>query len=364
MDKHILKVCYVLSYRAPWYVRTKTLITALRGISDIKLYEACNTRSGFIRYLETFVKFLWIRYKENPDIFIVGFRGHEIYWLLRLFAWRKKFVFDAMMSPYDSLVNEKKKVKKTSLLAKLLLYIESSILNDANLLITDTELHVEFFSEMFGISKDKIHPIPVGADEELFDSSKIDQMNFENDFTVLFYATFLPLHGVEIVLKSASLLKHLPIKIIIIGGKDNPEKVLELMSFKKKSKLKNLCHINWVEYEKLPEYIKGADLCLGGPFGGTSQARRVITGKTYQFMCMGKPTIIGKINQDVGLVDRENCFMVDQLDHYSLANAIKVAYSGEVDLKEIGRNARLLYLECYSTDIIQCKLSDLLYGRL
>ena len=65
--------------------------------------------------------------------------------------------------------------------------------------------------------------------------------------------------------------------------------------------LSNIEHSSWVPLEELPRLIINADLCLAGPFGNTLQANKVITGKAYQFLSLGKVSIIGKIHEEVGL---------------------------------------------------------------
>jgi len=342
------KVCYVLSYKASRYVRTTALVEALKLIPNIQLLQARNNTKGIFRYLETFLKFLRIRLVENPDMYIIGFRGHEIYWFLRIFALKKIFIFDEMMSPYDSFVNEKAAFSKNSIIARTVFALERSILKNTNYVLTDTNLHSEFLEKTFTIDRKKIIVIPVGTDEKLFGDRNIKAKDFGKQFTVFFYATFLPLHGIDIVLKAAKLVEDLPIKFVIIGGKGKKKALREFNGLIKELNLKNIEHHEWVEFEELPGYIKGADLCLGGPFGGTPQARRVVTGKTYQFLFMGKATVVGEIEEAFGFIDGENCFLVEQNYPEALAEIVNKAYQRRSSLREIGNKGRKLFLENFS----------------
>lgn len=352
------KVCYVLAYRAPHYVRTEAILQALRNITEIELFVARNSKTGFFRYVETLVRFLKIRFKENPDIYLVGFRGHEIYWLIRLLAKKKKIIFDEMMSPWDAFAGEKNGYSRSNLISKLLYIIEKNILHNADIVLTDTEAHVEFLTTQFKLEKEKTVAIPVGTDEHLYSDGvdRISEKRFRN-FLVFFYATFLPLHGVDYVLEAASLLQDINVSFLIVGGRGRTKALREITKKINTYNLPNLYHKEWVEPEQLPNIIANSDLCLGGPFGGTPQARRVVTGKTYQFICMGKPTIIGEIeNINPLFKNKVNCLIVEQQNPIALADTICWAYENPTSLKSIGENAKQLYWNEFSSQ----RLSEIL----
>ena len=113
--------------------------------------------------------------------------------------------------------------------------------------------------------------------------------------------------------------------------------------------LKNVTHMDWVEFEELPRYIARADIGLGGPFGNTGQAGRVITGKTFQFLAMAKLVIVGKYNgKDAGFEDKVNCLLVPQGDAMGLAEAILWAFEHVEILDQIGQLGYDLYQSRYS----------------
>jgi glycosyltransferase involved in cell wall biosynthesis len=351
-----VKVCYVLSYYSPHYVRTRTLLAALRRIDHVVLYEAVNTTPSFWRYFQTLLRLIGVRLRHRPEIYILGFRGHEIYWLVRMLTFPRRLIFDQMMSPYDSLVNETKKLRQGSVLERLAFWYERSILKSATAVLTDTSLHRQYFSELFHVAADKIHAIPVGTDEELFRPNTYPARKDRDDFLVLYYGSFLPLHGIDVILEAAAQLKNLPIRFLLIGGNR-----LDLSDFHARCSelgLENVEHRVWVEFEELPELIAQADLCLGGPFGGTGQARHVITGKTFQFLALGKPTVVGVIDQLDGFVDRANCLLVTQGEPKELANAISWAFGNRNELPSIGNEGKQLFLERFSLTNVSLALKE------
>lgn len=353
-----IKVCYILSYRCPNYVRTKTLTEALKRIDNVAFFEAVNTTKGIFRYIQTLSRLLAIRMTKKPDFYILGFRGYEIFWIVRILTFGIPLIFDHMMSPYDSLLNEKRIFKNGGFVEKLIYLYEKSILKYSDVILTDTVIHGEFFAELFKEQREKIHAIHVGANEDLFKNlpsgKKAQKKEF---FDVFFYGTFLPLHGIDIILKAASIVKDRSIRFTLIGGKKKDSQ--DFYETKKRLKLKNIIHKEWVDYEQLPSIISKSDLCLGGPFGNTGQASRVISGKTFQFLAMGKPTIVGKIKHDYGFRDKENCLLVSQENEKELADAILWCFENQKKLGEIGQKGLELYRNKFSIDCIKQSLQSI-----
>jgi len=348
-------VCYILSYYFPAYVRTHSLLSALKGMENISVLEAVNRNTGIARYVETLYKLIRIRLRENPDSYILGFRGYELFWPVRLITFGKKLIFDHMMSPYDSLLYEKKRVRPASISAKLIHRYETSVLTFSDAVLTDTNLHKEYFAELFRIDPKKIFPIHVSTDENLFKRS--EPRIPDGRFNVFYYGSFLPLHGVDVVLEAAEMLKHeKSIRFIFIGGGERMKRLFE----NRENKAGNVLYKNWVDYHLLPDWINQADLCLGGPFGGTGQACRVITGKTFQFLAMGKPTVIGKIDEPAGFVHRQNCILVEQGNARQLADAVLWAHENRRRLNGIGRKGYRLYHDGFSNRRIAEKLKEIL----
>lgn len=354
-----LKVCYVLSYYAARYVRTEALVEALRHLPFVELYEARNTRTGLVRYLETLWKLLKVRLKHNPDVYIIGFRGHEIYFPARLIIGPgKRVIFDEFVSPYDSLVHERKKLSPTARPARLLYSVERRILHSADLLLADTPAQAAQYSRTFQLPLAKFRPIPVGVDELAFalDGPRHDYGT--DEFVVFTYATFLPLHGIDVILRAAALLREHPIRLVIAGGKGAPQ--AEFQETIRALGLTNVEHIPWIDFDLLPEYIRGADVCLGGPFGNTPQAQRVITGKTVQFMACGKATVVGESEETGILTSGQDCLIVPQGDARQLADAILWAFENPEALPALGDKARQAYLLHFSQERIREEMERIL----
>lgn len=358
LGQPVTRVCLVQAYRAPWYIRGASLKAALASVGSISLSLAMNRSAGIRRYREAIRDLLRIRRGSNPHIYILAFRGHEIAWLVRRLTRGRLLVFDSMMSPYAALAEEGKPgLSITRLLAVLWKPIEGAALTQADAVLTDTRLHSEYLQSQFRIPAEKIIVVPVGAIEP--SSVATTAPPEKNALRVLFYGSFLPLHGIDVILDAAERLRDLPLCFDFVGGTaKDARKLAARMSGAQPARFS---YRAWVPFDKLLETdVPAADLCLGGPFGDTPQSRRVITGKTHQFLAAGKATIVGRIDEDCGFTDKSNCLLVEQGNAAALADAIRWAHEHRQLLPGIGAAGRKLHEERYSAPVIGARLAEAL----
>lgn len=356
MAERPLKVCHVVCYRDPRYVRTRNLRAALDAIDGVQVVDATNRRRGFARYVETLWKLLKVRFRDAPDVYVLGFRGHEIFPFVRLLTMGKPLIFDEFMSPSDALLTEGKAGAFGRLAGLVLHPLEWLCLRLSARCLTDTELHREFIATRFGISRDRIDVVYVGGIDSGSQSAGAD---VDSQLHVLFYGTFLPLHGVDVLLRACKLVEDKPIRFHIIGGAGRA--LEEFRALLDELSPGNVVHDAWVDFAELQSrLIPSADLCLGGPFGGTPQARRVITGKTFQFLAQGKPTVIGRVDEPVPFADRQNCLLVEQANAESLAAAFEWALANRDRLPDIGLAGQRLFEDHFSTRALASQLEPAL----
>lgn len=324
----------------------------------MELHLAINDSAGPARYIETLTKVRDIRNRFQPDIYILGFRGHEIYWPLRRLIGKKPIIFDAMMSPYSALKEEGKHGLPGRIAAQIVKPAEAWVLRDADRILTDTNLHAQHFARTFSLPRSKITPLPVGAVESA-NPGVCPRPGSDTELSLLFYGSFLPLHGIEVIVAAAKILRNAPLRFDFIGGGSEARSMLE-REFPSPARI-SFTHRNWVAFDEIvSREIPGADLCLGGPFGDTLQARRVVTGKTSQCLALGKPTLIGAIDEEVGFRDKENCLVVRQGSAQALADAIRWAEKNRDELAAIGARGRELYNRRLSISVIREKLEEVI----
>lgn len=348
-----VRVCLVQSYREPAYIRGRSLASALAAAEEIDLTLAINHSAGLARYWETIRALLRARRETDPQVYVLAFRGHEIAWLVRWLATDRPLVFDAMMSPYSALTDESKHGRPGRWVARFWRRFERALLHSADLVLTDTAAHALYYQSEFGIPAAKLLQVPVGAVEQF--NPPPARVSADAPLRVLFYGSFLPLHGINVILEAAARVADLSIDFHFIGG--NQAQAAQLTKCAASLGVQRYTHRRWVAFEELLEReIPAADLCLGGPFGGTPQACRVVTGKTQQSLALGKAAVIGNIPEDVGFVDKVNCLLVEQNDPEALASALRWAHDNRGALSAIGQAGHDLYARRFSTRTISEQL--------
>ncbi len=358
-----LEVCYLLSYKTPDYTRTAALVFALRQMPDVDLTVIKNTNHGFLRYWQTLSGLISYRRRHKPDVFIVGFRGQEVFWLFYPFMRGRRIIFDEFVNHHDWIVDEHNKFGPVGkwLVAVLDAYMRW-VVRRSTYVLEDTEAHAALSRTLYRAPAEKIVAIPVGANEDLF---KPETASKNGNLEALFYGNMLPLHGINVILDSIKRLNDngriKSMHFTLIGGRGKPKMINLVEKFISDNELSGkLTYLEWVDAEKLPTYIAKADICLGGPFGGTGQARRVITGKTFQFLAMNRPSIIGETDNQGLFQDKKNCLIVPQNDSLELADALWWATNNRNRLEAIGLKGGELYKENFSSEVIGKTLHGLL----
>lgn len=250
-----------------------------------------------VRWLIAYPELL-LRYLHLPkhDAVIIGYMGQLDVLVLRLFAQLRgvPLVWDAFMSLYDTVVEDRKLISSRHLLARILFAWEWLACWMADCIILDTKAHGQYFVDTFNLPPDKIERVFVGTETDVFVPSHSNQCESRTGgetqpFTVLFYGQFIPLHGLGTVVEAAKLTEGRNIRWVLIGKGQESSNIRKLIE---RLDSGNLRLVDWVPYEELSTWIHSADVCLG-IFGDTAKAKRVIPNKVFQVFAAGKPLITG-----------------------------------------------------------------------
>lgn len=297
------------------YPRNASILRSLRQFATV--HQITSNHTSFIHRM-TEVTYGLLRARIwNLDVCFIGFFGQPLVFPARL-RWRGSLILDAFVSTYDTLCFDRQIIKPNSILGRMSFYLDRLSCQMADVVIVDTQAQAGYFKRTFDISQFKLRVIYVGCDDDLFRPLDVPLPEIP---TVLFYGTFLPLHGVDVIVQAAHQMCNERVRFQIIGQGQEYEHIRRLAS---ELMIPNIQFLAPVPLESLPGIIGRATICLGGPFGRSGKAQRVIAGKTFQCLAAGKPTIIGDSPANHELFTHgENVWMCPMADPEALANAIR-----------------------------------------
>ncbi|HEU0266705.1 MAG TPA: glycosyltransferase, partial [Candidatus Saccharimonadaceae bacterium] len=334
-----MKICIVYCYsKYPDYIRVKMLRETLMATEGVEVVYVKYTQKSVLRYIEVLWETFKVRLSERPDAYLLAFRGYELLPAVRVLTLGKPFIYDEFINPLEWVFHEHAKFKAGGIIEKITRSVYRFWCKSTTVILADTASHADISAELSGISRSHYMPLIVSTDETLFAEHKSSRRT-TGQFNVFYYGNMLPLHGAGVVIEAMKLLQDKDISLTLIGGKENTAQSVEV-AVKSGAKIE---YKSWVEFDELPGYMQRADVCLAGPFGGTYQAQFVITGKAYQYLQMGRPTIIGANKESHIFTDRENALVVEQNSPQALAAAITWTYEHRSELERIGQAGHELY---------------------
>ncbi len=332
------------------YPRARSLRQAFAKCRDVQVLVVRNNHIGFLRYPEIAIRIFKTRIFDRPDAYVITFRGYEMLLFMRLTFVRKPIVFDELINFTEWMI-EQGRLQPGSFAYHIFRRWNIWMTKRCQLILADTDAHAKKSSILNKLSIDRYKVLPVSADESMFKPlAAASGPSAKKPFTVLYYGHMVALHGLDYVLRAAELLKDRPdIEFRLAGGKKQGRVARDCAVAVRRGA--HLTHESWLPFEELPTAIHKAGITLGGPFGGTLQARYVVTGKTYQTLASASPVLIGRNEVNEGFVDKKNCLVVPQADAEALAEAIRWAADHPKEMALIGLAGRKLYEQHFSHEI-------------
>ncbi|MCA9912890.1 MAG: glycosyltransferase [Anaerolineae bacterium] len=219
---------------------------------------------------------------------------------------------DYMVGQLDTLQDRSARLNP----AKYWLYEEIERFNLRNLhSVTDTALHREVFAQLSGVTPEHMTVLPVGV-------QSLDLLPPPPDNTppvVQYAGTYIPFHGVDVILRAASRLPDWTFEMIGVGQ--------TLPQARKIAQILNLQNVQFIEQyvpqETLRQWQTRSTLMLG-VFGDAAKTDYVIPNKVFEALALGRPIITAQ-SQAIAeqFTDGEHLVLVPPGDDAQLAASIR-----------------------------------------
>ncbi len=346
-----------LAGRELTYQRNDVLLRAFRRLGEVEVVENKHPARSLIR------NSLWVGLLALPklltgkyDLIFVGFYGHLLMLEVGIIARLRGMpvLFDVFVSNYDTLVQDRQTVSPTSLAAKMTRWLDKTSCRLADHLLIDTQLHVDFFVQTYHLPPEKFSVLPVGCNEDIF--SPTEKRPTHEPSEVLYYCTYMPLHGADVVVEAAKLLAGEAIRFQLIGTGQEFVRVQQAARG-----LENVRLTPFTPLESLRDEIARADICLGGHFGASDKAGRVVPGKVYQILAMARNLIASDSPANRGVLTHNvSALLCPPGDPHALAAAILTLHQNPTRREQLAQAGRAVYSAQCSEAVITAHLRKII----
>lgn len=337
----------------PSYSRNRVLRKGLQEAgAEVML---CVTREKGWRRMSD----LYRSYRALPahDLLVVGYSDSRSMVPFARSISSVPVVWDAFYSLYDSFVADRALVSKANPKAWWYWLADYMSVHLAHRVLLDTKAHAGYFARTFFASPERFIRVLVGTDDALFNTTG-GESSTHTPLIVGFYGKYIPLQGVDVIVRAAHLLSaRKDIRFVLLGSGQTHEQARNLAVT---LKTENVEFLPRIPYEEMPAFFASLDIALG-VFGTTDKVMRVIPNKVYDAMVTGKPIITSDTPAIRELLRHGyDAYLVPRGDPRALAAAIEKLADDESLRLSLGVRA----LETYRSHATPRVIGEGLLGTL
>jgi glycosyltransferase involved in cell wall biosynthesis len=280
-------------------------------------------------------------------------------WVGRLLG--KRILVDFYISQHDTIVNDRNIVGKNSVRATLLLLKDKLFMKVAHKVIFLNRSEAEYYQRVAGVTLEeaKVAVIPLCVDyrKEAFFSNRIE----DGSFDICWWGTYIPLHGLEILIRAFSFIDNKEIRLHIFG--DSDEKAVAYAELVERLGLAGRVQINnglsFSSGTLGPFLSARCDIAIGN-FGASEKAKTVLVNKVVDALSLGIPCLTMRTQATVELFPLEEGLIFADPHPETIAEKIERCFYDRSVLAAIGKAGKRKYLECFSPDVFRANLLALL----
>lgn len=208
-------------------------------------------------------------------------------------------LLDAFISLYDTVVLDRRLLRRGGLAARFLFRLERRAFATATSIVVDTPENAQYYSRLFELPRERFAVIPLCIPP--VDRASPSTRDREcGSMRCLFLGTFVPLQGIPTIVAAMRLLAdEADIEFVFVGDGQDAHHLQEYIATEKNPKV--TWHRGHYPTPFVIEQISSADVCLG-IFDDGPKAQRVVPYKVYHYLALGMPTVTAatKSTQRIG----------------------------------------------------------------
>ena len=203
--------------------------------------------------------------------------------------WRRvPVIWDLFISPYDTVVNDRRMLGRWHPVSLTLYASEWLASRLATCLFLDTAAHARRFEALMGLPVGRVGAVPLGTDPSRF-PARTGAPTVHSPLRIFFYGQYIPLHGLETVVRAARLLEERGVAVEweLAGTGQEHARITALISSLGATSVRQ---VGWIAPGDLPARIHSADVGVG-IFGTSAKALTVVPNKVYEIAATQTPII-------------------------------------------------------------------------
>jgi glycosyltransferase involved in cell wall biosynthesis len=289
----------------------------------------------------------------RPDAVVVGYLGHFDVHLARLLYPRHIFSRHRVPIVLDHLISaantaKDRRIAGGGLKQRLLTLIDAAALRAADIVVVDTEEHLEIVPEKY---RSKAVVVHVGAPAPWHAAAREPSADLGGPLKVVFYGLYTPLQGTPVIGEALGRLAGAPVEVTMIGrGQDQAE------TKRAAAANQGVCWLDWVPAAELPALVAAHDVCLG-IFGTGDKALRVVPNKVFQGAAAGCAVITSDTAPQRRVLG-DAAVLVPPGDPAALADALLRLANDREALLKLRHAARQLAAERFTPEQVVGPLTD------
>ena len=196
-------------------------------------------------------------------------------------------LWDMFISGYDTVVNDRRLLPRWHPLALSLYLLEWMASRMVSALFLDTRAHARRFEMLMHLPAGRVGAVPLGTDPARFRPRRARPPG--RPFRVLFYGQFIPLHGLDTIVRAAHAAERqgADVQWILVGAGQEQPRITRLIE---ELGLRSVEQPGWVAPVDLPALMDSADVGLG-IFGTSGKALTVVPNKVYELAAAQVPIV-------------------------------------------------------------------------
>jgi glycosyltransferase involved in cell wall biosynthesis len=287
---------------------------------------------------------------EHPDLLLVPYPGYFDMPLVALVAKARgiPIMFDPFISLYDTIVGDRGLRSPRSPTGRAARIADAIGCSLADRVLVDTPSHADYFAEATGVPRDRFRVLWLGAQEDVFQPVP-DVLPVQG--RVVFHGTFVPLQGLETIVRTAKLLEPAGVHFRIVGDGQERSRIERLIA---DLRVENVDLAGRVPLTEVPREIASGALCLG-IFGTSGKAHRVVPNKVFECLAVGRPVVTADTPASRAAFSGE-VETVAPGDPEALAEKIRDLFADPSRLEELAAAGHARFRRDYSEVALGCLL--------